>query len=360
MKRLNYLKKCQWLQNRFGLSVYSTLIILIASSCLERIDIIPEEAAPLLVVQGFVDNLGRVEVQLRATQDFSSFTNEGILNGAQVELVENDNLMVPLADFGDNRFLNTSNEFSFQVGNTYKIRVLLANGEIYESDEETILPPIDILDANVRLTENRFLDKNKVPQISYSHNITVQLANEEEDQFFITGNSGFEQVEISYPVECGFSAPSTPRVCWAFRESIVSGDINLGTNVNLAKTNYDFLAQEVPFRFKREYVANIRIQRMDVEQFNFWQDVRDQLNRPGSLFDPEFAPIVGNMTHVNGDKVVLGYFAAYGVSERFVCFDRFDVPLVADLPSDNSCSITCTEWFAPATFLDVGSILCRE
>ena len=335
-------------------------VFLLFTSCLDRIDIVPEESASLLVVQGFVDNSGRVEVALRATQDFSSFTRDAFINGSQVELIENDNTVVPLTDFGDNTYSTNSEELSFQVGNTYKLRVLLPNGEIYESTEETILPPIEILDADVELTENLFLDENQVERRSYSHDITVELANENDNQFFITDNSAFEEVELNYPGNiCGFGAPTTPPTCWAFRESI-SNDVNTGSNVNLGSSDFKFLAQEIPFRFKREYVAVIRILRTSFQQFNFWQDVRDQLNRPGSLFDPEFAPIVGNMTHVNGDKVVLGYFAAYGMSERFVCFDRFDVPLVADLPSDNSCSITCTEWFAPATFLDVGSILCRE
>ena len=65
-------------------------ILLLSTSCLDRIDLLPADADPQLVVQGFVDNLGRVEVQLRASQNFTSFINEEILENARVELIEND------------------------------------------------------------------------------------------------------------------------------------------------------------------------------------------------------------------------------------------------------------------------------
>lgn len=336
-------------------------ILILLSSCLERIDLLPPDTEPQLVVQGFVDNLGRVEVRLRATQNFNSFINESILDDAEVELIENGNLTVPLVDIGDDTFLNFSSEFSFAVGAIYKVRITLSKGEVYESSEEEILPPIVMVDGNAELAENKFVDKNLIEQVEYTHNVTIEIQNENDDQFFITDNSAFEEVEIEYPADpCVFRSPGTPPTCWAFRDEIISGDINLGSNQNLGTSNYDFVAQEVPFGFKRQYVAIVRLQRMSLAQFTFWNDVQTQLNRPGSLFDREFSPILGNVRQVNGEKVALGYFAAYGTSSMFVCFDRFDVPLTTNIPKDTSCSIPCTDWFAPATFEDVGSILCSE
>jgi len=332
-------------------------MLLLSASCLDRIDLLTADAEPQLVVQGFVDNLGRVEVQLRASQNFTSFINEGILENAQVELIENDSITVQLTDFGDDTFLNTSEQLSLRIGNTYQLRITLSNDEVYESSIEAILPPIEILDGEARLAENRFLNKNQIEQVEYTHNISLELRNENEDQFFITDNSAFEQVQIRHLDDC---LTPVPPLCWAIREVIVSSDITTGSNLGLAKSDYRVMVQEVPYGFKLEYVAIIRVQRMNLTQYNYWQDIQDQRNRPGSLFDREFSPIIGNIKQVNGSKVALGYFAAFGTSTKIVCFDRFDIPQPTNIPIDSTCSISCVDWFAPATLEDMKSLLCIE
>ena len=93
-----------------------------------------------------------------------------------------------------------------------------------------------------------------------------------------------------------------------FNTSEIPGDELFGQEVIRTELNYRFAAQ---------YCFHIFQYAISEEEFIYWNNIADIINREGSIFDPPPGTVRGNMVNVDDpDDIVLGYFSVSGISYR--------------------------------------------
>ncbi|MDW3196079.1 MAG: DUF4249 domain-containing protein [Cytophagales bacterium] len=345
-----------------------SIFLLTTGGCTELITLDTPRTDRHLAVEGFINNLDEGSwVRLSTTTPGLEGIGSNLLGiNANVSLIHDDQVFL-YEEVSPGSYFLAPEGFQGQVGETYRLRIVTANNDTYESEEVTIPAAVPIASTRAELVV-MVLEIEGIETTQYFHDVYAEFVNSEKDQFIKIENQGMAEVFVDYEVtRCGLNldlprGPAAGLSCWSLRDPI-SSEIKLTTNIGLNRSeNYDVVGIRVPFQFQARYVTTLTAHNMSVGSFNYWENVRQQLNNVGGPFDPPIQPLPGNLTNTedSGD-IVLGYFHAYGTSVAKTCFDRSDVPETADIPIIGPpCLITCEEWWAPATFDDpVGLELCE-
>ncbi|MEO1254156.1 MAG: DUF4249 domain-containing protein [Bacteroidota bacterium] len=342
-------------------------IILLLSSCLDEIILNPEMGETILVVDGYIDTQSSIhEVRLSSTSTLRGVEDKLLIQDAQVTVESESGEIFTLTESLQGVFKSDTNEIVAKTGESYKLNILLSNGERYESSFESIPEPITITSGYAELVERTLIDENLIETKKMFHDVFVELENSNESHFFIVESIGWVEVKIRYESP-GLVPPPPPgpTTCWQLRNPINDQVLPIGSNEKVSSDTYSLNAISVPVDVRGQYVAILNVQSMSQSSFLFWQKVEDQLKRSGSIFDRELAPVIGNIRGVNNENRVLGYFHTYASSSIEVCFDRSDVLIINNTPivnfpplSDNQ-PVFCTEVWAPATFDDQSEIFCK-
>ncbi len=337
-----------------GKAIYLGFLFLLG--CVEPFDIggNPNPGAQL-AVEGFVNDVDEVfTVRLRTVSTFDGVEVNALGSNAQIQIVSGSEEIIHLQEVSSGVYRSDSAALTGMVGESYTLRIQLANGESYVSSTETIPEPVNIGESRVDLVENRGEDDDRVPFVQYSHNIFTTLENTAEDHFVRVVTSGWARVQVGYPLCGGFgggdSGPAGLPVCWA-RRNPITREITTITNQGLAReSKYEVLAGNLIADTRDKLVAEVSANAMSSTAFNFWEIAKVQTQSTGGIFDPPFAPIVGNIRNVNDpDEVVLGYFHAYAKTTTRVCVDRQFIPIDVEIPIID-CNNTCIRFYSPATF----------
>ena len=343
----------------FGIRIVILLSIFCLTSCLEEITFEAGTDEPQLVVEATVSNeFESYKVRLSTLFELNGVGSNTLGTNAQVTIREIGGSDVLLSETSPGFYETFPGEIIGEIGKSYQLLIQLANGESYESTIEEILPPISIKNGEASYSEERFEQQNGTFRTVISHDITLEIDNEDQDHFYIVDGSGWAEVDIGYG-DCFADAPVGPAKCWSFRDQIITNSLSIGTNSGLSGEDYFIKTTKIPFDAKGRYVAMVRLLSMSSSYFSFWSSITDQLNRPGGLFDRPFAPIVGNIRNTNDGLPALGYFQVYSISEQIVCFDRSNVRASVSFPISIPCPVLCTEVWAPATFDDVTEDYCE-
>jgi hypothetical protein len=137
-----------------------------------------------------------------------------------------------------------------------------------------------------------------------------------------------------------------PQKCYVTEPS--NGFVNILKNESFAFVYENYPVKFVPvnFKFNYKYSTNIFLYSMSDSASEFWNQVYSQLNIKGSIFDPAPTIISGNIQNINDSKeVVLGYFGAFGKSEKRVFIDNPEAGVLVGLGNftymrNETCFIT--------------------
>lgn len=312
-----------------------------------------EDLPTQLVVEGSINTEDELfTVSLRTTGSFVGVEENTLGIDAEVEVISEKGEVTHFREIRPGVYRTDSAALIGRVGESYTLRIVLANGESYISSTETIREPVIVSDPRAELSVVRGLSDELIPFVNYSHKIHVSLENTDKDHFVRVVTGGWSRVQVAYGLCGGFDGtggPAGAAVCWASRRP-VSPQINTATNQGLSGTQYEILADDVPLDFRDKFVADISVLSMSPEAFNYWETAKSQLDQGGGIFDPPFASVVGNIRNVNDDsESVLGYFHAYGKSTIIFCFDRAGTLAPVNVPGI-PCEVTCVQFWRPAVF----------
>lgn len=331
------------------------LVFICCASCTQPIDIgVDPNPNVQLVVEGSVNDVDDVfTIRLRTSSTFDGVEVNTLGVNAQVQIVSGASEIIHLREVFPGIYNTDTAALRGRVGESYTLNIQLANGETYTSTAETIPQPVNIGQGRAEAVELRGISDDRIPFVEYSHNVFAQLENTTDDHFVRVSAAGWARLQIDYPLCGGFTGgangPAGPTACWARRDPITN-QINTVTNQAITGSAYEVLADNVPFDFKGPYIADLFARAMSPEAFAYWELAKAQINRAGGVFDPPFAPVVGNIRNINNpDEVVLGYFHAYAQTSTRVCFDRSDTPAFINIPIID-CLNTCTQFYRPAVF----------
>ncbi len=331
------------------------LVLVLQIGCVQPFEIDEgSNSNPQLVVEGFVNDVEDVfSVRLRTSSTFDGVEVNTLGVNAQVQITNSANEITHLREVSPGLYRTDTAALQGRVGEAYTLNIQLANGETYTSTTETIPQPVNVSQGRAEAVEVRGLTDDRIPFVEFSHNVFAQLENTEEDHFVRVVTAGWARVQIDYPLCGGFdgssNGPAGSTICWS-RRNPVNSTINTVTNQVVSGSKYEVLADNVPFDFRDAYVADVFANAMSPTAFAYWELAKTQISRAGGLFDPPFAPVVGNIRNVNDpDEVVLGYFHAYAQTSTRVCFDRAGIPGFVNVPIID-CLNTCTNFYRPAVF----------
>lgn len=327
-------------------------LLLLFLGCVRPFDLdVVSNQEPQLVVEGFVNDADEVfTVRLRTSSNIDGVEINTLGVNAQIQIISSDDEIIHLRELSPGLYRTDTAALIGRVGASYRLDIQLANGESYTSSMETIPEPVNISNARAEFVEFRGISDDRIPFVNYSHNIFTQLENTSENHFVRVVAAGWARVQIGYPLCGGFGGGGGPAgvpVCWS-RRNPITRQISTFTNQGLTGSTYEVLADNVPVDFRDEYVADVFANAMSPEAFNYWEVAKSQIDRAEGIFDPPFAPVVGNIQNVNDpDEVILGYFHAYAKTSTRVCFNRERVPVFTTIPIID-CNNTCLNFFSPA------------
>ena len=283
-------------------TLYSIFLsVLLFLGCEDVIDLELEETSPVLVVDGWINNLPDTQrVVLNFSQNYFDNSRPDGITDAVVTLMRNDGVVFDFNHVGEGIYEWFEANDSLGVpGHEFELR-LEVNNEIYSSyTEMKRVPAIDSIGVELREDEI-FIDDGLYAQF-YARDFSGS-----GDTYWIkTYRNGLyldKTQELNIAYDAGFDAGTgvdglifIPPI----REAVNPLD------EDLLPTPYD-PGDEI----------RVEIHSMTVPAFNFLEIARDQINNgDNGIFSIPLANTRTNIT-APGDRVVLGFFNVAAVAKR--------------------------------------------
>lgn len=297
-----------------------------------------------LVVEGWVNNVDEVVVVRLATSTNDGVGENVLGKGATVTITDGAGIVYLLDEPIPGTYATLSEPLLGTVGESYQLDILLENGRSYTSESVTLPAPVQFGPTRDIPVENRGLTDQGVPFVNYSNNIFTTLENTAEEHFVQLNTRGWANVLVDYQLEA-----AGPLSCWQIRTP-ATREIILANNAGVIGEMYEIEVNNISVDVRANYVMELFANSMSREAFVFWSEAQRQLERGGGVFDPPFAPVVGNIRNTqNPNEIVLGYFHAYAQTMTRYCFSRLGVPGEFEVPIIGP-TVLCTEFYAPAVF----------
>ena len=309
----------------------------------------------VLVVEGYLDSNGLKSVlSLSRTAPISGAVSIIPEPGALVSLISDSGQLVKLTEQKDGKYLFQQN---IPENQSYRLEILLRNGEKYFSDPMIPIISPDILDAGYVRDE-----------VGVEVFLTTQ-GNEMADDFLWT----FEETWIFRPViRTPYIYRNNTKVV-ELRKEEEKIDLCYKSETNpdlLLETSSRFEDQvvfrqtitEIPQgdeRLMERYSILISQKAIDQQAVEFWETLKRNTDDIGSIFSPLPSVISGNL-HLEGDEdqPVVGYVSMGVIKQTRIYINQKDViPWGFNDPKFDDCSISEQPIFigSPQYFSDFGT-----
>jgi hypothetical protein len=341
--------------------VISYLLILIAASCVDRFNYEIEKTINNgISVSGFIsDQPGPYEVRVYSLFDIESKESTKIpISVKAIELSDNLGITEKLTEVNAGVYQTSASGIRGEIGMSYRLRVELFDGRIYESVPDTISPSgsLDSVYYNFKEQYNDLSAKQYSLDVFFDTSYNSEINNHFIWRFTGTfqadtqpenynGQACFYLDEIS---KCNFlppcsgyrnvgtnkdpifekKFPCTCCVCWYNlynEEVIISDDFFTGNGlVKGAK------ARNVPLnQWTLEYKIRIDMSQLSLtdNSFRFWKAIKDQKEAIGSLFQPVVGKIPSNFVQITGKEIPIeGLFYATSIRNKVLYIKHTDLP----------------------------------
>lgn len=309
----------------------------------------------VLVVEGYLDSNGLESVlSISRTAPISGVESNIPELGALVSLIADSGQLFKLTELKDGEYLFQQD---IQENQSYRLEILLRNGEKYFSDPITPIITPEILDAGY------IRDEEGVEVY-----VNTQ-GNEEADDFLWT----YEETWIFRPViRTPYIYRNDTKVV-ELRKEEEQIDLCYKSETNpdlLLETSSRFEDQvvfrqtitEIPQddeRLMERYSILISQKSIPQEAVEFWETLKRNTDDIGSIFSPLPSVISGNL-HLEGDEdqPVVGYISLGVIKQTRIYINQKDVlPWAFNDPEFDDCSISIEPIYigSPQYFSDFGT-----
>lgn len=311
-------------------ALYPILIALLFTGCIDPISLDVGPPEERLVVDGTLfEGSGPHVVRLSFPGAFS----QGIealrpaVRGAQVAIIDENGQEYPLSEGSAGRYATAASALTAEIGRAYSLRIQLADGRLYRSEPQVMPPPGTVANPVPRFERLPTLTGSVLQHVP---SVTVRLdavADEAETSYLRWTWTGVWETAFCTPPPL-FSACYP---CWipASGRSLVNV---ADTPLSRGQALFNQLAiatplTEVPERFGRGFVLNVRQESMTPDAFVYWRSMRDMRDRVGSLFDPPPDQVRGNLVNeADPNDYTLGYFTVASSETTTLCTRITDFP----------------------------------
>jgi len=309
----------------------------------------------VLVVEGYLDSNGLKSVlSISRTAPISGTVSIIPEPGALVSLISDSGQLFKLTEQKDGKYLFQQN---IPENQSYRLEILLRNGEKYFSDPITPIITPEILDAG-------FIRDEQGVEVFLN-----TKGNESADDFLWT----FEETWIFRPViRTPYIYRNNTKVV-ELRKEEEKIDLCYKSETNpdlLLETSSRFEDQvvfrqtitEIPQgdeRLMERYSILISQKAIDQQAVEFWETLKRNTDDIGSIFSPLPSVISGNL-HLEGDEdqPVVGYVSLGVIKQTRIYINQKDViPWGFNDPEFDDCSISQEPVYigSPQYFSDFGT-----
>ena len=319
------------------------LLIVTFNNCTEiyNPNIISDTKA--LVVEGIITNeAGPYTIRLTEAVTFSSdsIIDSKNVTGAKLTITDNEDHTYKLTEPKAGKYVTPEN-FTPKVGNSYKLLIKTKDGNKYESNEETLLPPQTYDSIHVMIASESYLDNNKLKSVEGA-DIFVDLFKSISRSDVVPACRFVDRLTVQYDFmetiydKTGKKAGEKHHVGW--RTFNLNGIENI-TYKNAATTSStikNHLIGFMPFPavsygilmdFPTPLIYYLRVNQytMNNDSYRFYKGANTQLSASGKIFDPITTQLQGNLRCVsNSSKIILGLFEVSSVKQHAFVVDWTD------------------------------------
>ena len=307
---------------------------LLSTGCITPIEFVNNNNEGTLAIYGELSqDPGVKQIRITRTTGFKNGIN--YILGAKATLYE-DNLPAAVYQPADTGIYKIAN-FSGKIGHSYFVRIE-TGGQIYESDPELLLAPIQPDSVRVSLEKYYYTDEYGVTLNSPIWNIYAGSPLPDGQETYLRWGSNYayafmEDNNCHFPFggakTCYFTGDTDPLHISIFSKpkSSVLGRVD---NIQVASRNLN--KQEMK---EREYFGVLQ-HRISKITYDYWQKTNQQNNQSGSIFDATPASVPGNIHNKgNASERVLGIFEVSGIGKIYGFVTQGDAP---DAYKTNSCA----------------------
>lgn len=302
----------------FGKIILAIICLFTVASCIDEITLDIDTDQRRIAVDGFIsDSLVVHSIGLSYSSVFG-VGNDNIqepIKGAQVVLKDDQ----------DNSFTFEENEegiyqrlMAGEVGRSYHLEIVLADGKVIRSTPSLMPEPNEITGVNYEIEETTTV--NSAGNVSVDLELLLKIdaaLNPRQDAFLRWRTSGEYEFHEAYP-----GALSTK---WCY----ISEDIDFNNLVLVDKRELSgnelkeqvIAVTEFNERFAWQYCFHVSQFSMNQEEYDYWKSIEQIINTGGSLFDPPPGTVIGNFYNPDDEnEQILGFFSVSSVSfKRFFC-----------------------------------------
>ncbi|MBN2519128.1 MAG: DUF4249 domain-containing protein [Bacteroidales bacterium] len=314
--------------------LYFLILLIITISC--QTPYYPEDLddnEKILVVEGFLTNKpGPYHVSLSWAAPFETGEISFVQNATVIISDDKGNREV-LTESGYGDYLTKKDGIKGTIGNTYKLRIELADGSIYESIPSVMkTPPVfDTIYAERGILKK--ISKNTYGDIIIHEddglNVYIDMkTNDHEQGYFRYSSRYYAQHIHTIPGAEGPISVYCPSFGNLNDMPNVKAAIFNGTNYIVKKQNMGFLTYIVyketdstSARWPYGWVIANTLYTIDVHVFEYYQAIVDQLNASERIFDPVATQITGNIKCITDTtKLALGIMEVASTNTFYTAF----------------------------------------
>jgi hypothetical protein len=312
--------------------VYITVLFLTMGCKVPYYPPVKVEQTHYLVVEGYLNGYAPTVIKLTHARPVSQYDSARAIPElhAKVYIEDDRHNSFLLSESGNGVY--TINTFPFDTAFKYRLHFFTSSGREYASDYVPfkLSPPIDSVNwslkpTGVEIYANTHDNHSKTGYYRWTYAETWEFHSPNVSQFVFTGDTVLERTDSDQV-----------HFCW---DSTHPADIVLGTSEQLPED----LIYESPIvlipnhsvKLSLLYSIFVTQYPLDSSAYIFWQAMKKNTEKTGSIFDPQPTRIVGNvhcLTDTN--EYVIGYISAGTLQHDRIFISNPSLPQSWNLPYD--------------------------
>jgi hypothetical protein len=309
-------------------------------ACVEEYNLTIDPTGKVLIFDGFLTNAPEADTFKVATSDVVGVAGVPYveIGGCKVSVQIESGQTVRLIEL--NKQYYTPATLRAEKGKRYKLRFELPNGEVYESDFQSIAIPPKIKEVRDVFNERGILDE-ATSTYTPTHDVYIDAQDPaNERNFYLWRYIHFERqytcktcingiLDSTFSNKCIFRSRFHPN--YDYRCLGECFDLYFSSTINIFADNNsngqlikDRLVAKIPL-FAKQTGALVELAQygLSADAYRFYSLLEQQVQRTGTLADTPPAPIVGNIRNINRVREpVVGYFSVSGIEKKRYFIDR--------------------------------------
>jgi hypothetical protein len=316
-------------------------VLLLPIACIDPYKVDVPEGEQLLTVEGIISTgVGPHAITLTRSATYGSVFEALIrpVSLATVVVRDNEGKVTFLTEGTDAKGTYfTPPGFRAEVGKSYTLQILTAEGKSYSSTPERVVQVPPISDIQLR-TVTIPSPGSEFPKSGVQLIAEINDPRDQNNFYFWRNGPAVYILETRpdlftpRPSEANPNRTPQPKPCCVqcFRTEASNNQSLFVTNDD----NFNGLTARIPasfiedngLRFVNKFRIDLKQYSISQEAYRFLRLVKQQAEISGSIFDPPPATIKGNVISLdNPDEVVLGYFMAGAETSKRIYIDRNDL-----------------------------------